>query len=214
MQAQSHAADGDARATRAPKLDEIEEATADARGRILSTAYDLFCRHGVQSIGIDRLVAEAGVAKMTLYRHFRSKDDLVVAVLDLREELWVNRWVIAESRRRAEAPRGRLLAIFEMLDDWFRRADYEGCLFNNTLLEDHDPASPARLACIVKRSHIRAFLRSLAEEAGARDPETLAKQWQMLMSGAMIAGGEGDVAAALRARDVGALLLERDLPAE
>jgi AcrR family transcriptional regulator len=214
MQAQSHAAGGDARSTRAPKPDEIEEATDDARGRILSTAYDLFCRHGVQSIGIDRIVAEAGVAKMTLYRHFRSKEDLVVAVLDLREELWINRWVIAESRRRAETPRGRLLVIFEMLDDWFRRADYEGCLFNNTLLEDHDPASPARLVSIVKRSHIKTFLRSLAEEAGARDPETLAGQWQMLMSGAMMAGVEGDVDAALRARDVGALLLERDLPAE
>jgi hypothetical protein len=66
----------------------------------------------------------------------------------------------------------------------------------------------------VKRSHIKAFLRSLAEEAGARDPETLARQWQMLMSGAMMAGVEGDVDAALRARDVGALLLERELPAE
>ena len=146
-----------------------------------------FCRHGVQAVGIDRIVAEARVAKMTLYRHFRSKDGLVAAVLDLREELWINRWLIAESRRRAQTPRGRLLVIFEMFDDWFRRADYEGCLFNNTLLEDHDPASPVRLASIVKRSRVLAFLRSLAEEAGARDPDTLARQWQMLMSGAMIA---------------------------
>ncbi|MGH3141072.1 MAG: TetR/AcrR family transcriptional regulator [Gaiellales bacterium] len=214
MRAPPHAAGGDARSTRAPKPDEIEEAIDGARGRILSTAYDLFCQHGVQAIGIDRIVAEAGVAKMTLYRHFRSKDDLVVAVLDLREELWINRWVIAESRRRAETARGRLLVIFEMFDDWFRRADYEGCLFNNTLLEDHDPASPARLASIVKRSHIVAFLRSLAEEAGARHPDALARQWQMLMSGAMMAGAEGDVDAAHRARDVGALLLERELQAE
>jgi AcrR family transcriptional regulator len=214
MQAFPHGAGGDAPSTRAPKPDDIEEANDGARGRILSTAYDLFCRHGVQAVGIDRIVAEARVAKMTLYRHFRSKDGLVVAVLDLREELWINRWIIAESRRRAETPRGRLLAIFEMFDDWFRRADYEGCLFNNTLLEDHDPASPVRLASIVKRSRIVAFLRSLAEEAGARDPDTLARQWQMLMSGAMIAGSEGDVDAAQRARDVGSLLLGRELPPE
>lgn len=214
MQALPHGADGDAPSTRAPKPDEIEKANDDARGRILSAAYELFCRHGVQAIGIDRIVAEARVAKMTLYRHFRSKDGLAVAVLDLREELWINRWVIAESRRRAETPRERLLVIFEMFDDWFRRADYEGCLFNNTLLEDHDPASPVRLASIVKRSRVLAFLQSLAEEAGARDPDTLARQWQMLMSGAMIAGAEGDLDAAQRARDVGSLLLGRELPPE
>jgi AcrR family transcriptional regulator len=207
-------AGSDAPSTRAPKPDEIGEANAGARGRILSTAYDLFCRHGVQAIGIDRIVAEARVAKMTLYRHFRSKDDLAVAVLDLREELWLHGWLITESGRRAETPHGRLLVIFEMFDDWFRRADYEGCLFNNTLLEDHDPASPVRLASIVKRSRVLAFLRSLAEEAGARDPDTLARQWQMLMSGAMIAGSEGDLDAARRARDVGSLLLGRELQPE
>jgi AcrR family transcriptional regulator len=214
MHAPTHGAGGDAPATRAPKPNEIEEASDGPRWRILSTAYDLFCRQGVQAIGIDRIVAEAGVAKMTLYRHFRSKDALVVAVLDLREELWINRWVIAESRSRAETPGGRLLVIFEMFDDWFRRADYEGCLFNNTLLEDHDVASQVRLASIVKRSRIRAFLRSLAEEAGARDPDSLASQWQMLMSGAMMAAGEGDVDAAQRARDVGSLLLASELGPE
>jgi AcrR family transcriptional regulator len=214
MQAHPDTAGDDASWARAPRPDEIEEANDDARWRILSTAYDLFCRHGVQTIGIDRIVAEAGVAKMTLYRHFRSKEALVVAVLDLREELWINRWIAAESRRRAEAPRERLLVIFEMLHDWFRQPDYEGCLFNNTLLEDHDPASPIRIASIVKRSHVVAVLRSLAEEAGAGDPEALARQWQMLMSGAMIAAAEGDVAAAQRARDVGALLLEHELPSE
>ena len=214
MHARPDAAGDDALWPRAPRPDEVEEANNGARWRVLSTAYDLFCRHGVQTIGIDRIVAEAGVAKMTLYRHFRSKEALVVAVLDLREELWTHRWIAAESRRRAEAPRERLLVIFEMLDDWFRRADYEGCLFNNTLLEDHDPASPIRLASIVKRSHVLAVLRSLAEEADARDPEALARQWQMLMSGAMIAAAEGDLDAAQRARDVGSLLLERELPPE
>jgi AcrR family transcriptional regulator len=214
MRARPDAAGDDAHWPRAPRPDEVEEGNEGARGRILSTAYDLFCRHGVQTIGIDRIVAEAGVAKMTLYRHFGSKEALVVAVLDLREELWTNRWIAAESRRRAEAPRERLLVVFEMFDDWFRRADYEGCLFNNTLLEEHDPASPIRLASIVKRSHVVAVLRSLAEEAGARDPEALGRQWQMLMSGAMIAAAEGDFDAAQRARDLGSLLLERELPPE
>src|SRR5207245_6427395 len=64
-----------------------------ARERVLQTAYDLFCRHGVQAIGVDRIVAEAGVAKMTLYKHFRSKQELIVAALDLLEELWMQAWL-------------------------------------------------------------------------------------------------------------------------
>jgi AcrR family transcriptional regulator len=196
-----------------PKPDQLEGSNPSARTRILNTAYALFCTHGVRTIGIDRIVAEAGVAKMTLYRHFRSKDDLVLAVLDLREELWTNRWLIAEARQRGQTPREQLLAVFGLFDDWFRQADYEGCLFNNSLLEAHDPHSPIRAASVVKRSHVRAFLRSLAEAAGASDPDTLARQWQMLMSGAMVAAAEGDREAARQARDVASLLLERELPA-
>jgi AcrR family transcriptional regulator len=191
-----------------PKPDSLEGSNAGARGRILSTAYELFCRQGVQATGIDRIVAEAGVAKMTLYRHFRSKDELVQAVLDLREELWVNRWLIAEARRRGRTPPEQLLAIFGLFDAWFRQPDYEGCLINNTLLESRDPL--IRGACIAKRNFIRDFLRTLTEQAGARDPDMLARQWQMLMTGAMVAAAGGDLGAARHARDVAAHLLERE----
>jgi AcrR family transcriptional regulator len=187
---------------------EVLEKNADARGRVLSTAYNLFCSQGVQATGIDRIVAEAGVAKMTLYRHFRSKEELVLAVLDLREELWSNRWLIAEAKRRGDTPREQLLAIFDLFDGWFHQADYEGCLLNNVLLESRE--RPIRAACIAKRNNVLAFLRSLTEQAGVRDPDTLARQWQMLMTGAMVEVAGGDLKAARRARDVASALLERE----
>jgi AcrR family transcriptional regulator len=144
---------------------------------------------------------------MTLYRHFRSKEELVLAVLDLREELWSNRWLIAEAKRRGDTPREQLLAIFDLFDGWFHQADYEGCLLNNVLLESRE--RPIRAACIAKRKNVLAFLRSLTEQAGVRDPDTLARQWQMLMTGAMVEVAGGDLEAARRARDVASTLLER-----
>src|SRR6266567_541909 len=101
---------------------------ASARERVLQTAYDLFCRHGVQAIGVDR----------------------IVAALDLREELWTQAWLEREIERRGDTPIARLLAIFDLLDEWFRHEDYEGCFFNNSLLEMHDPTNAIRATAIQK----------------------------------------------------------------
>ena len=111
---------------------------SEARERILTTAYGLFCRHGIGAVGVDTIIDQSGVAKMTLYRHFRSKDDLVLAVLERREELWTQGWLVAEVKRRASDPAERLLAIFDVFDGWFRRRSFEGCLFVNALLEIED----------------------------------------------------------------------------
>ncbi len=185
---------------------------SDARARILRTAYDLFCRHGLQAVGIDRIIAEAGVAKMTLYRQFRSKDDLVLAVLQLRQELWTWGWLASEVERRGRTPEGRLLAIFDAFDDWFRQDGFEGCLFMNSLLESHDRKSPVGAASVMGLADVRSLIRRLAEEAGVANPEAFARQWQMLMWGAIVDAGEGDILAAKRARDLGSLLIERELP--
>ena len=192
-----------------PEPSESSPPAADARGRILRTAHDLFRRHGLNSIGIDRIVAAAGVAKMTLYRHFRSKDELALAVLDDREELWTRGWLEHEIRRRGRTPDEQLLAIFDAYDEWFRRDDYEGCFFMNTQLEIHDRESPVRAASVDKQMVVRALIRTLAEEAGVRDPESFAVQWQILTSGSIVVALMGDVEAGQRARDVATALLER-----
>src|SRR5690242_13103389 len=108
---------------------------AGARDRILDTAYDLFSRHGIRAVGVDRIIAESGVAKMSLYRHFPSKDDLVIAFLDTRHERWAEAWLATELERRTDTPTGRLLAMFDLLGEWFAREDFEGCSFVKVMLE-------------------------------------------------------------------------------
>lgn len=187
-------------------LDVSGSRPGDARERILETAYDLFSRHGVRTVGVDTVAERSGVAKMTLYRHFRSKDELVLAFLRLREERWTVEWLQGEVQRRAERPEERLLAIFDVFHEWFQRDDFEGCSFINVMLEV-DRESPVRAASVDHLANIRGFLRELAEEIGALDPDDFARRWHILMKGSIVAAGEGDREAARRARELGSLLL-------
>jgi AcrR family transcriptional regulator len=180
-----------------------------ARERILRTAYDLFCRHGLQAVGIDRIVAEAGVAKMTLYRNFRSKGELILAVLERREEVWTREWLGGEIERRGGTVEERLLAIFDAFDEWFNQSGYEGCLFINALLESHDVTSPIGAACATRLANVRSLIDELAEEAGIRDRDDFARQFQILLSGSIVAASAGDVEAARRARVIAQGFLEQ-----
>jgi AcrR family transcriptional regulator len=179
----------------------------NARDRILSSAYELFARHGVRGVGVDEVIKRAKVAKATLYRHFASKDDLVLAFLQQREQLWTKDWVEAEARRRGETPEEQLLAIFDLFDEWFQREDFEGCSFINVLLEMNDRTSPIGGASAVYLANIRSIIRSLADEAGLRDPDQFAHSWHILMKGSIVAAGEGDRSAARRAHAMGRLLI-------
>src|SRR3981081_2539869 len=102
-----------------------------ARARILHNDYGLFSRNAGRALRIDRIIADAGIAKATLYRHSASKEQLVLALLDLRERRWTREWLEAESERRAATRQDRVLVVFDVLDDWFQRPDYEGCSFIN-----------------------------------------------------------------------------------
>ena len=178
-----------------------------ARDRILETAYELFSRHGIRAVGIDRIISESGVAKMSLYRNFRSKDELVVAFLAEREQRWTRDWLQAEAQRRGENGAERLLAIFDVFAEWFAQPDFEGCSFINVLLEFTDANHPVRCASVGHLANIRGYLREFAEQAGVEDPNALASQWHILMKGSIVAAGEGDTEAAERARRLGELLL-------
>jgi AcrR family transcriptional regulator len=181
-----------------------------ARDRIVDTAYDLFSRHGVRAVGVDRIVAESGVAKMSLYRHFPSKDALVLTFLQERERRWTNGWLRAEVTRRGDNAAERMLAIFDVFGEWFANDDFEGCSFINVLLEFDEREHAVRQASVKHLQTIRAFLRELAAEAGADDPEALAHQWHILMKGSIVAAAEGDRAVARRAREIGDLLLAHE----
>jgi AcrR family transcriptional regulator len=144
---------------------------------------------------------------MTLYRHFSSKDELVLAFLERREQLWTKEWLQREVMLRASDPAERLLAIFDVFDGWFRRADFEGCSFINVLLETAGAEGPLYGASADQLARIREFLAELAQEAGVAEPERFARKWHILMKGSIVAAGEGDREAARRAREVAALVL-------
>ena len=190
-----------------PPADRRNGSSVPARERLLDTAYELFSSRGIRAVGIEDVIEHAGVAKATLYRHFPSKDDLVLAFLEAREERWTLGWVEAEARRRGGTPEEQLLAIFDLFDEWFHREDFEGCSFINVMLEVVEPDSPVRQASVRHLEAIRGFVSGLAEEAGIQDPDGFARQWHILMKGSIVAAGEGDQAAARRAKRIGELLL-------
>ena len=186
----------------------IPQSKPDARERILDTAYELFSRRAIRDVGVDEVIEQAGVAKATLYRHFPSKDELVIAFLERREERWTLAWVEAEARRRGATPEEQLLAIFDLFDEWFRRDDFEACSFINVLLE-MGPTHPAGQASVRHLANIRTVVGRLAEEAALRDPESFARSLHILMKGSIVSATEGDAHAAQRARSMARLLIEQ-----
>src|SRR5262249_8348302 len=136
-----------------------------------------------RAVGIDAIIKRSGVARMTLYRHFSSKDDLVLAFLERREQLWTRDWLQREVMIRAQDPGERLLAIFDVFDGWFRRADFEGCSFINVLLETAGDEGAIYDASADQLARIRGFLAELAREAGVEEPERFARKWHILMKG-------------------------------
>jgi AcrR family transcriptional regulator len=182
-----------------------------ARERLVTAAYELFARGGVQAVGIDAIIERSAVARQTLYRHFGSKQELVLAFLERREEVWTYGWLAAEVRRRERDPRRRLLAIFDVFDEWFRSPDFEGCSFINVMLEHPAPDHPLHIAAAGYLERIRAFLAELAADGGIADAASFALEWHILMKGSIVAAGEGDLEAAQRAKRIGRVLLAQSL---
>jgi AcrR family transcriptional regulator len=184
---------------------------ADARQRIVDTAYQLFAHRGIRDVGVNELINRAGVAKATFYRHFSSKDDLVLAFLDQRDRVWTVDMIVADARRRGRTPIEQLLAIFDVFGDWFRRDDFEACSFINILLE-MGAKHPLGQASIDYLARIRGHVQQLAEEAGLRDTEGFSRSWHILMKGSIISATEGDADAAKRAQAMARTLIEQYRP--
>ncbi|HVB79786.1 MAG TPA: TetR/AcrR family transcriptional regulator [Candidatus Binataceae bacterium] len=152
------------------------------RERILETARASFYREGIRAVGVDTLIARSGVAKMSFYRSFRSKDDLVCAYLESSAaEYW--RWWDETIRPHEHAPRKQLRALFAATADKATSADFRGCPFGNTLVEFPEEGHPARAVIVRFKAERHARLRELARAAGARDPERLADQLDIVLEG-------------------------------
>lgn len=176
------------------------------RERILSTAYKLFSQRGIRDVGVEEVIARSQVAKATLYRHFPSKNHLVLAFLKRREERWTLGMVEAGARMRGATAEERLLAIFDVFDDWFRSDGFDACTFINVLLE-MGWSHPLGQASIEYLDNIRAIVRTMAEEAGLRDADAFARSWHILMKGSIISAAEGDKDAAQRAQAMARTLI-------
>jgi AcrR family transcriptional regulator len=180
------------------------------RDRLVDTAARLFSRDGFHATGIDRVLAEAGVAKMTLYKHFRSKDELVAAVLDRRSAGVLA--AVEEAVAAASDARGRLLALFDVLATWCGGPSFEGCLFANAASEYGRREDPVHAAAARSKRGIRDLLLREAVAARAPDPAALADELMLLHEGAIaVAYVTGDDGAAARARDLAGRAVDRVL---
>lgn len=185
----------------------------NTRVRLLETAGDLFYRHGFQAVGLDQVLTEVGITKTAFYKHFESKDDLIVAVLDQRDRADVAE-AIAEMRKRGgDDPKARVLAFFDLLGEWFAQPEFRGCLFMNAATEFPWPNHPIHQAAAAHARNLSAEIAKPLTEAGLAEPSRLATQVMLLVSGAIAArhtAGQNDAAAA--ARTAAEMLLNNHLP--
>ncbi|MYS87306.1 TetR/AcrR family transcriptional regulator [Embleya scabrispora] len=180
-----------------------------ARDRLLATAEELFYAEGIRAVGIERILAESGVGRASLYRHFPSKDDLVVAVLEARDRRWRS-W-LAE---RVEALGGHPLAVFDALAERFAHNDFRGCAFINTMIESADPDSPAHRVAAAHKERVVDYLEQLLTAAEVTEPALQARQFALLMDGAIVTAlRERTPTPAARARRLAETLLTADDPA-
>lgn len=142
-----------------------------AAQRVLRAAAESFYAEGIHAVSVDTLVARAGVAKMSLYNNFGSKNDLVAAYLRTRDERW-REWLCKEVERRAHTAKDRILAFFDASRDWMRDESPRGCAFINALAEIPDPGHPAGQAITDQKHWTRAYLYRLVREIGATTPTT------------------------------------------
>jgi len=193
----------------------VKQASAvrsSARERLLAAANELFYNEGVHTVGIDRIIEQAGVAKASLYNTFGSKDELVRAYLEERHCAVTRR--ITQAVERYHTPRERLLAVFEGQGDLFAQPGYRGCAFALASAESQ-VGDAAEVAAEGYRRWIRALLTELTAQAGLAEPEPLARQLQLLFDGSgQSARMDHDPGAAAVARTAAAVLLDAALAGE
>lgn len=156
-----------------------------ARDRIMQAASTLFYQEGVQNVGIDRIIAESGVAKMSLYNHFKSKDALIAAWLQQRDANW-REWFQNTVEAQATDPAERLLAMFDALEAWFSQPDFRGCAFINASIELVDPEHPGYQVAIEHQQAIYDYILQLVKAAEIDNPDVVAEQLLLLVEGAIV----------------------------
>ncbi len=155
------------------------------------------------------LVTETGVSKTSMYKHFRTKEDLILAVLRLRDEKFRN-WLFRRMEELGDTPQEQLIAMFDALEEWFSGKDYSGCMFINASAEFARPDDPIHMVAGEHKNLILKFLRELTVAAGATEPEELADGLMLLMEGAIVMSYvAGDRYAAAHAKKAAEALIQQ-----
>ncbi len=165
--------------------------SASKRDELVQNAMHAFHHGGFHAVGMDRLAKETSVSKTAIYKHFRTKEDLILAVLRLRDEQYRN-WLVRRVEALGATPRDRLLAVFEALGEWFLEEGYKSCIFIKASSEYQAPDDPIFAAAAEHKRLILAFLSKLTSELGRADHEGLARQLQLLHEGAIVMACLGD----------------------
>ena len=159
--------------------------SASKRDELVQNALKAFYRSGFHAIGMDALAKETGVSKTAMYKHFRTKEDLILATLRLRDEQFRN-WLVRRVEALATTPQDRLLSIFDALAEWFREPEFRSCMFIKASSEYQDRNHPIHAASAEHKRLLLVYFEGLARAAGAKSPEALARQLLTLKEGAIV----------------------------
>lgn len=184
------------------------------REHIIEVAIKLFCEHGFHATGVDRIMREARVSKKTLYNHFRSKDELILAALQQHDSIFRNEFM-KDVEQLSDTAEGQLLAIFDSAEKWFCSQNFFGCIFVNVVGEYSDKNSPMRDVSRNFKQMIRRYIVDLCVRASARNPEKLADELALLFEGAIVTAQiSGNANAATTAKTVAVQLIKADQAAD
>jgi AcrR family transcriptional regulator len=180
--------------------------------RVLAAASWLFCHYGFQATGVDAIARRAGTAKTSLYKHFGNKDQLIEAVLEREGAAWRS-WFFSEMAKVEGTAEDRLLAVFDILETWFRDPHFFGCPFINALGEFDVQNARLRKLLAAHKTHLNGWIAAQADMAGAADPGDTVAQFTILIDGAIVAAqASGNPAYARQAKELARLQLERHRP--
>jgi AcrR family transcriptional regulator len=155
------------------------------RDQLVTTALELFYQHGFNATGIDKIIAAAGVSKKTLYNHFKSKDELILATLRKRDEQFRN-VIMRDTERLGVTAKERLISVFDAHDIWFNSKNFCGCMFINASAEFSSQQNPHHMLCVEHKRLVRNYLKALAEQTNVKDPSLLSQQLNLLLEGAIV----------------------------
>lgn len=163
----------------------MKQPTLSKKEQLVLTAVKLFAKNGFHATGVDTIAAESGVTKRTLYAHFGSKEELVLAALRQYDGVFRNEFM-RQVETASKTPRGQLLAVFDVAEQWFRQNSFYGCMFINAVGEYSDADTPIRQVCREFKSLVKGYIQELCRKAGARNPNQLAEEISLLFEGAIV----------------------------